>query len=242
MKEFIKGLKVLFLTLFSYLFQVCAMQYLAIGSVTASLPFVTLAVFVVSLGKKYAFCASCIIGMLMECMLSNVPAMYVIAYPVITMICAQLFADLSDRQRERRINSNNGKNLFSRLRQKEMPALLRIPLCAIVMDLIWHTVMCVYMYLIGVEISFIHISRLFSGMLYTGGVTLALMLPMRVFLGMYRRPRKKKKTDDDELPPESDPDTEENDDDDARDEDAFDAAAWDLTDDDYFDPEEGDET
>lgn len=198
MKELIKGLKVLFLTLFAYLFQACAMQYFAIGGVTASLPFVTLAVFVVSLGKKYAFCASCIIGICMECMLANVPALYLIAYPVITMLCAQLFADLTERQRERRLSDHQGKTIFSRLRQKEMPALMRIPLCALLMDLIWHTVMCVYMYLIGVELDFGHFSRLFGAVAYTGVLTLVLMLPLRTFLGMYRRPKRKKKTDDDD--------------------------------------------
>lgn len=201
MKELIKGLKVLFLTLFAYLFQACAMQYFAIGGVTASLPFVTLAVFVVSLGKKYAFCASCIIGICTECMLANVPALYLIAYPVITMLCAQLFADLTERQRERRLSDHQGKTIFSRLRQKEMPALMRIPLCALLMDLIWHTVMCVYMYLIGVELDFSHFSRLFRAVVYTGVLTLVLMLPLRAFLGMYRRPKRKKKTDDeDDLP------------------------------------------
>lgn len=201
MKELIKGLKVLFLTLFAYLFQACAMQYFAAGGVTASLPFVVLAVFVVSLGKKYAFCASCIIGICAECMLANIPVLYLLAYPVITMLCAQLFADLTERQRERRLNDHKGKNIFSRLRQKEMPALMRIPLCALLMDLIWHTVMCVYMYLIGVELDFGHFSRLFRAVLYTGVLTILLMLPLRAFLGMYRRPRrKKKKEDDDDLP------------------------------------------
>lgn len=201
MKELIKGLKVLFLTLFAYLFQACAMQYFAVGGVTASLPFATLAVFVVSLGKKYAFCASCIIGICMECMLSNVPVLYLLAYPVITMLCAQLFADLTDRQRERRLNNHKGKNIFSRMRQRELPSLMRIPLCALLMDLIWHIVMCVYLYLIGVEIDFGHVYRLFRAVLYTGFLTVVVMLPMRAILGMYRRPkRKKKKTDEDDYP------------------------------------------
>ncbi len=201
MREIKKGLKVLFLTLFAYLFQVCAMQYLEINSVTASLPFATLAVFVVSLGKKYAFCGSCIIGILMECMLSNVPAMYAIAYPVITMICAQIFADLTDRQRERRIADYQGKGFISRMRQKEAPSLLRIPMCAMVMDLIWHIVMCIYMYLIGVEINMVHISRLISGVLYTGALAVMIMLPMRYFLGMYRRKKKQRNTDDEDFFP-----------------------------------------
>lgn len=200
MKELIKGLKILLLTLFAYLFQACAMRYFAIDGVTASIPFLMLAVFVVSLGKKYAFCASCIIGICTECMLTNVPALYLIAYPVITMLCAQLFADLTERQRERRISDHKGRNFFSRLRQKEMPALVRIPLCAMLMDLVMNIVLCIYHYLIGVEIEFIHISRLVRAVLYTGALTVVLMLPIRAFLGMYRRPKRKKQKDDDDLP------------------------------------------
>lgn len=197
MREIVKGLKILGLTLFAYLFQACAMHYFEWNSITPSLPFCVLAVFVVSLGKKYAFCASCTIGILMECMLSNVPAMYVLAYPVITMLCAQAFADLSDRQRERRLSNYKGKTIFSRIRRAEMPALLRIPLCAGLMDLIWHIVMCVYMYLIGVDITFTHFTRMFSGVLYTCVLTVVLMLPLRLFLGMYRRKRRTKEDDED---------------------------------------------
>lgn len=241
MREFKKGLKVLFLTLFAYLFQACAMQYLEIGSVTASMPFVVLAVFVVSLGKKYAFCASCIIGILSESMLGNVPAMYVLAYPVITMICAQVFADLSDRQREKRITSNTGKSIFSQLRRMEMPALMRIPLCAMMMDMIWHIVMCIYMYLIGVEIGSVHVNRLTTGVLYTGCLALALMLPIRWFLGMYRRPKKKKNDEEDELPAEKKQDTSDDEDTQESEEEAeYDAAPLDLTDDYDIYPEEGD--
>lgn len=218
MREIKKGLKVLFLTLFAYLFQACAMQYLTFNSVTASLPFVTLAVFTVSLGKKYTFCASCIIGILTECMLSNVPVMYLVAYPIIAMLCAQAFADRSERQREKQLekqmNRKGGKNrpLFFRQSQQDMPAHVRIPLCAMMMDLIWHAVMCVYMYLIGVDITVTHFARLFYGVLYTGALTVVLMVPMRLFLGMYRRKKIARQADEEPLP-EDDPPTEEETDD-----------------------------
>ncbi len=204
MRELFKGLKFLFLTLFAYLFQACAMQYLAIDGVTASLPFCTLAVFTVSLGKKYTFCASCIIGILMECMLGNVPAMYAIAFPVIGMLGAQAFADRSERQREKRLErSMNVKKkglpaLIARLQAVEIPPLVRIPLCAMLMDLIWHAVMCIYMYLIGVEISWLHFTRLFSAVCYTGALTAVVMLPMRWMFGLNRRKKKKKQQEDDE--------------------------------------------
>lgn len=243
MRELIKGLKFLFLTLFAYLFQACAMQYLAIDSVTASLPFCTLAVFAVTLGKKYTFCASCIIGILMECMLGNVPAMYAIAYPVIGMLGAQAFSDRSERQKEKRLERSmniqkKGKGpalLIARLQQIEIPALLRIPLCAMLMDLIWHAVMCIYMYLIGVEISWLHFTRLFSAVCYTGVLTAAAMIPMRWFLGMYRRKKKARQAEEEDELPASDADEE-----DTNEEDASSPSTEAEYDEDYLYPEEGD--
>ena len=82
MNELKKGGKALLLTVLAYLLQVCVMQHLAIGGIIPSMLFAMLAILIVSCGKKYAFCASCITGMLMESMVSNVAALYVIAYPV----------------------------------------------------------------------------------------------------------------------------------------------------------------
>ena len=190
----------------AYLLQACVMQYFAIGGITGSVIFAALAILTVSLGKKYTFCASCVIGMLMESMLSNVPGMYIIAYPVIAMICAQFFADMSDRQRERRrmINdmrrSRRGDNGIKRLlhrfsganRDGDLPAHLRIVLCAGLMDLILNIVLVAYMYLIGVDLSFSHFGRAFASVIYTMALTALLMVPVRSFLGMYPRRRRRK--------------------------------------------------
>ncbi|MBQ9265305.1 MAG: hypothetical protein IJ189_14005 [Clostridia bacterium] len=206
MSSLIKMLKALLITVLAYLIQVCVMQYFAIGGMTGSMLFATLAILTVSLGKKYTFCASCIIGMLMESMLSNVPGLYIIAYPVIAMICAQFFADMSDRQRERRRMINDirrsrrgeGKavrRLLSRLtgrdRDGDLPAHLRIVLCAALMDLILNIVLIAYMYLIGVDLSFTHFTRALGSVLYTAVLTAVVMGPVRYFLGMY--PRRKKR-------------------------------------------------
>lgn len=193
MKELKKGLKVLLLTVLAYLIQACVMEHVALGGVTGSVLFATLAILTVSYGKKHAFCSSCIIGMLMESMLSNVGALYVIAYPVITMLCAQFFADMSDRQRERRRMMSKGR----RYREGDLPALLRIPLCAGLMDLILNIILCAYLYLTGVELGMIHIARVLGAVVYTVALALGLMLPIRYFLGMY--PRRKKRDQGGEL-------------------------------------------
>ena len=79
MKEFKKALRALLLALLAYLVQACVMEYLTVSGVTGSVLFAVLAIITVSYGKKYAFCASCIIGMCMESMLSQVQALYVVA-------------------------------------------------------------------------------------------------------------------------------------------------------------------
>ena len=54
MKLFIRPLRVLFLTLLSYLLDVCVMRHLYIGSVTASACLAGIAIITVSYGKKAA--------------------------------------------------------------------------------------------------------------------------------------------------------------------------------------------
>lgn len=200
-----KVLKAFLIILAAYLVQVCVMQYFAVGGICGSVLFAVLAILTVSLGKKYAFCASCIIGMLMESMLSNVPGLYIIAYPVISMICATFFADMSDRQRERRRMINDirrsrqsersgARRFLSRLtggyRDGDLPAHLRIVLCAGLMDLILNIVMIAYMYLIGVDMSFTHVGRALASVVYTMALAALLMGPVRYFLGMYLRRRR----------------------------------------------------
>ena len=185
MRELIKGLKVLLLTLAAYLVQTCVMQYLSVAGVTGSVLFAWLAILTVSCGKKYTFCASCLIGMLMESMLANVKGLYVIVYPAAAMLCAQIFADMNDTQRQRRQQS--AKRF--RLPESDLPVIVRIPCCAALMDLILNIVLCAYLYLIDVEISFLHVQRVVLSALYTAALALLLMRPLRRLLGM--RPRRK---------------------------------------------------
>ncbi|MBQ7519139.1 MAG: hypothetical protein IJU12_02385, partial [Clostridia bacterium] len=63
-----KVIKAFFMTLLFYLLQVCAMQHLKIYGVVGNLLAVDIAILTVSLGKKYAFGASCVAGILLEAM------------------------------------------------------------------------------------------------------------------------------------------------------------------------------
>ncbi len=203
MKSLKRGLKALIITFLAYLIQACVMCHLTIRGVTGSVLFAVIAVFTVSCGKKYAFCASCMIGLMMESMLAlaNVPGLYVIAYPVIAMLFAQAFADKTERQLERRrviiedykakLSEKGGKEhwwqrLMHSQRDGDLPAHLRIPLCAGLMDLTLNVAMCVYMYLIGEEIGLIHLARITISVLYTVGIAVVVMVPLRYILRMYR--------------------------------------------------------
>ncbi|MBQ4437063.1 MAG: hypothetical protein IJJ80_04060 [Clostridia bacterium] len=210
MKQLVRPLRVLVLTFVSYLLEVCVMQHLYIGPVTANACLAGIAVITVSYGKKAAFCSGCIIGILMECMLANVPVLYLLSYPIITMLCAQWFADLSDRQRERRKlavamdRQNREVTRFHALytaklirvlkrvvqffrRDENMNPYLRIPLCALTMALMFNTVLAVYGYISDFGLDSGHIFRALASSLYTTALALVLMLPYRAFLKLIGR-------------------------------------------------------
>ena len=61
-------------------------------------------------------------------------------------------------------------------------------LCFIgLMDLLLNIVLIFYMYLIGEELSFIHVGRTAVSVLYTMGIAVLIMVPLRYTLKMYRR-------------------------------------------------------
>ena len=198
------------LTLISYLLDVCVMRHLYIGPVTANACLAGIAIITVSYGRKAAFCAGCITGILMECMLSSVPVLYLLSYPIITMLCAQWFADLSDRQRERRklaiamdrqeremtrfraLYMNkviDATKRFVRLfrRDDNMNPYLRIPLCALTEAFLFNTVLIVYGYISDFGLDSGHILRGAASCLYTAAVAVVLMLPYRAFLKLLGR-------------------------------------------------------
>lgn len=170
-------LKATLLTLLSYLLQVCAMPYLKIGDVIGSLVAVNIAILTVSLGKKYAFGASCVTGILMDVMTSSISGLYAVLYPVVSMIFALIFADMSDERREQRRNRN--KN------DRDVNPHIRIPLNAMGIALVFDGVLLVYTTLSGAVLTTQHFVRLFISVGYTGILSVMLMWPVRMFLHMY---------------------------------------------------------
>ena len=172
-----KVLKALLLTILAYLFQVCAMNQLKIGGVVANLLAVNIAILTVSLGKKYAFGASCITGILLEVMTSTVGGFYAVIYPAISMLFAQLFSDMSDEKRE--IRRNHEKSTH------DVNPHIRIPLNAMCISAGIETILLTYLTLSGAELSVRLIARALLSVVYTGALAVVLMLPVRAFLRMY---------------------------------------------------------
>ena len=74
-----------------------------------------------------------------------------------------------------------------RYRDSDLPPVVRIPLCAGIMDLLLNMTLNAYLYLIGEELTMVQVFRALGSTVYTMGLALVLMVPFRALLGMYRR-------------------------------------------------------
>ena len=182
MKLYLRPLKGILLAVLGYLFDVCVMPYLPIADVTGSVSLALIAILIVSYGRKAAFVAGSIIGMLYESMLAGVHALQLLFYPIASMLTAQLFADMSDRAKERR--RTRGAR-----RQEDLPAFLRIILGSVCLSLLWSVVHITYCYLAGFGLTSAHITRMLIYIAYTAALTVVLMVPVRAFLGLYHKRR-----------------------------------------------------
>lgn len=202
-----KLLKVSALVLLSYLLQVNAMPHLKVFDIVPNLMMVCIAVLTVSYGKKYAFASGAVLGIILESAANNLSMVNLLLYPALGLLCAQIFADMSDIKREllririaqRQANKGTGGivNPYQRKRFRldlhpttanDMNAHIRILLNALTLTLMYEVVMLVYIAIAldGVIIGFHHFLRIFNTLLYTG-ITCLLMFPARAFLGMYHR-------------------------------------------------------
>ncbi|HSK69515.1 MAG TPA: hypothetical protein VLA21_09675 [Candidatus Limnocylindria bacterium] len=194
------------LILLFYLLQAVVMPHLKVFGVMPNLLMVLIAILTVSYGKLFAFISSATIGIMLESMARTIPLFYVLIYPVLGLVCAQLFADMTDIQREyRRIRDAQRQNetvkqlaapfmkgrLRLRLRRdtsRDVNAHLRILLNALLLCVLYDGIMLVYIALRGIPVTGTHLLRTFWSLAYTA-VCCLMMFPARAFLGLYRRKR-----------------------------------------------------
>lgn len=200
----IKLLKVLLLIFLFYLLQASVVPHLRIFGVMPNLLMVATAIMTVSFGKQFAFITGAVIGIMLEAMAVSIPLFYVIIYPVLALLCAQVFADMSDVKREmRRIREAQRQSeaaaeikapyakrkirfAIRRNSPYDMEPHLRIFLNALMLTALYEGIMLIYVALGGVPVGFAHIRRALIAILYTG-IASVLMFPARAFLGMYKR-------------------------------------------------------
>lgn len=208
----VKFIKIIFLIILFYLLQTAVVPHLKLWGIMPNLMMVCVAILTVSFGKKYAFISGAMFGILLEVMSPSLRIFNLLIYPALSLLCAQIFSDMSEikrellrmkiaqRQADRRIVAVDGlqqrKKLQLSFRRKsadDMEAHVRILVNALTLTLMYEIVVLVYFILDGVEINFNHLLRLMQTLLYTG-IFCILMFPVRAFLGMYRfnRPSNKK--------------------------------------------------
>ena len=205
MKTIVNIFRLILVTLIGYFLYACAAPLLAIGGITANLAFATLAIILVSRSRMEVFSASCILGILIDTMLGNVPSLYLLGYPIITVLFIKPFADKTDKQLEearmRRTNRARRPNLWTRLKsklphrkrvQENAPPLFRALLCAALMDGVLSLIVCIYISLNGAQITWTSFMRILGGMVYTFAATFVLYFPARLLLGVYHKKPKKK--------------------------------------------------
>ncbi len=157
--------------IFGYLFQVCVIPYIRPFGISPNLLYVVIGIITVAYGKLRAFWAGLIYGLLMEIMLSSVPFLNLVIYPVTTLFCSFAFADkpLKTIEYERATNKKT----------KELPAWLRTVLCTALNSLIFEIVNVTYIYLGGTQLTFSHFIRAFAGVILTSLLCFILLFPLR---------------------------------------------------------------
>ena len=156
---------------FGYLFQVCVIPYIRPFGISPNLLYVVIGIVTVAYGKLRAFWVGLIYGLVMEIMLSSVPFLNLVIYPVTTLFCSFAFADkpLKTIEYERATNKKT----------KELPAWLRTVLCTALNSLFFEIVNVTYIYLGGTQLTFSHFIRAFAGVILTSLLCFILLFPIR---------------------------------------------------------------
>ena len=169
----------IFITFFFYLVQVCVMPLLPLFDIRGNILLACIAVIAITYSPFFAYISGAVAGMLMETMLSPFNFFNLIIYPVLALLGAYAFADKNERRLEReRSLGKKGENISP---------FIRIPLCAAVMMFVKEVVNRLYVYLSGEGITFFHFTRVLAAVLFTAGLAVIIMLPIRRLLGIRLR-------------------------------------------------------
>ena len=172
---FLRQLRLLIVLLLGYLFQVCVLPSYPIADVTPSLIFAVIAIITVGYGKLRALWVGAFYGIILETMMPTISLLNLALYPIAALFCSAFFSDRSETQLEyERSLGRPGRN---------WNPYLRTPLCCMLNVLIYEIVNIAYMYLGGNPLTPGMLGRAVVNILYSTGLCLALVWPVRRFLG-----------------------------------------------------------
>lgn len=173
-----KLLKVLILTLLTYLLQATAAQYMSVWDIAPNVALALIAVASVCLGRKYTFAMSLAVGYLLEIMLPMMDYMSMALYPISAMLGAFVFSDKSERKLEE--ERTMGK------RSIQLNPHIRTPLCAGLSVAVFEGVNLMYIYLSGVALDGGHWGRALVCVVYSTLIAGVVQFPIRKWLGIYK--------------------------------------------------------
>lgn len=210
----VKSFRIGFLVLLYYLTQTTVIPHMKLWGIMPNLHMLCIAIMTVSFGKKYAFASGAVLGILLEVMLPSLPIFNLVMYPALALLCAQIFADMSEirrellririaqRQSDSRIVAVGGVERkkwyrpdFRRKTADDMEPHLRIFLNTLMLTFLYNLVMLIYLALNGVTITFSHFLRLTQILIYTAIWCLAIF-PSRWFLGFYTNRFRRRQRED----------------------------------------------
>lgn len=173
----LKIIKTLVLTIFTYLLQVTVFPLLPINDIAGNIIIAGLAVIIVAVGRQHGFASSLISGILMEVMVSSLPYLHLLAYPLLGVLGLLFFADKTDRRLEmERVTKKKYKGNIN--------PLIRTFLCTIFLTIIFEMVNIFYELLRGVSFDLDQLIRALGAILYNVLITAIIVIPIRKFYGL----------------------------------------------------------
>ena len=157
----IKTLRILCTIFFAYILQTSALPRFTMLQMQPDILLCTLVVLTLDGDRYRGFCAGSIIGLLMDAMVAQLPFLYIVVYPLFGYAAASISPALLKRMPHAKAAERSAS--ASSKRFLRLTALITTALLA----LTYETILTVYRYLNGVDVTLFSIGRSLRFTLYT---------------------------------------------------------------------------
>ncbi len=177
-----RALKSGIIVVLAFLIQGSIIPHLEIMGKKPNLLMAVVAIFAVAYTTVVSFGVSALIGILLETLLSTLPGLEIVLYPALGFIASILFGDKSERTVEQEIAAGKtGKNLSAHL---------RTILAIVFLMTVYEAINLTYVYL---SVNTLSVKMILGGVwsvVYTTILTIVVMVPLRIVLGVYGKKKK----------------------------------------------------